>query len=82
MVTSPADTVVSTTTLRPLISFTRPRITSSPVRGVGFKKSTCNEPVTKRNAGSESMSRPSCRYIAAAAVPVLWQSISEAIRPP
>ena len=50
--------------------------------GVGLRKSTCSEPVTKRNAGRESMSRPACRDMAAAAVPVLWQSISEAISPP
>ena len=37
-VTTPlAETVASTTTRRPLISFTRPRISSSASRGVGFK---------------------------------------------
>ena len=35
--TPPANTVVSTTTLRPLISFTRPRNSSSPSSGVGLR---------------------------------------------
>ena len=80
--TPSAYTVASTMAFRPLTSFTRPRISNSPPNGVGFRKSTCSEPVTKRKGGSLSISRPSARYIAAAAVPVPWQSISNAINPP
>ncbi len=57
-VTTPAaKSSVSTATLRPLISAMRPRSSSGPSIGVGFRKSTCSEPVTNRNGGSESRSR-------------------------
>ena len=38
--------------------------------------------MTNRTGGAVAISRFSSRYVAAAAVPVAWQSMSEAISPP
>jgi hypothetical protein len=45
-------------------------------------KSTLSDAVTKREGGSSSGEEPRSRKSAADAVPELWQSIKEAIKPP
>jgi hypothetical protein len=77
-----ADNSVDTIIFRPLISVVLLRSSRILPIGVGLMKSTLSDAVTKREGGSSSGEEPRSRKSAADAVPELWQSIKEAIKPP
>jgi len=81
--TSPStESVTATMTLRPFISLTFPLSSRTLSTGVGLRKSTFNDAATKRGGAISPADGPDWRNFAAEAVAELWQSISDAIKPP
>ena len=69
-------------TFRPFTSTIVERSSTGESIGVGFRYSTLSVPVRKRGYGPTAGSPPAARWAAAAALPVEWQSMTEAMKPP